>query len=219
MRAILKQLADLVATALVLPLVGMYGLAALVAGRDAAFPGWSQAMSLLPGMSGVALARRIQELRPSVRILFMSGYTADVIVHHGIVDEGTVAWDDDYLYLGAEVVDNVNDVDDPAPADHRWYYKDSICWFIEAPRDDAPEQSARPLVLHGGTATLCDMKQPRPHAWLAVLLAIFVPSLPLRAAENQEDPFARQRDRMVERDIAGRGVEHEATLKALRSES
>ena len=50
-----------------------------------------------------------------------------------------ISWDDHNLYLGAEVVDNVNDVDDPAPADRRWYYKDSICWFIEAPHDDAPE--------------------------------------------------------------------------------
>jgi hypothetical protein len=33
----------------------------------------------------------------------------------------------------------VNDVDDRAHADRRWYYKDSICWFIEAPRDDALE--------------------------------------------------------------------------------
>ena len=57
MRTILKQLVNLAAGALVLPLVGMYGLAALVAGRALAFPGWSQAMSLLPGLSGVYLRR------------------------------------------------------------------------------------------------------------------------------------------------------------------
>ncbi len=50
-----------------------------------------------------------------------------------------IAWDSTFLYFGAEVRDNVNDVDDPDPADHRWFFKDSICWFIEAPRDDAPE--------------------------------------------------------------------------------
>jgi len=44
------------------------------------------------------------------------------------------AWDATYLYFGAEVVDNVNDVDDPAHQPRRWYFKDSICWFIEAPR-------------------------------------------------------------------------------------
>jgi hypothetical protein len=45
-----------------------------------------------------------------------------------------IAWDDRYLYLGAEVKDNVNDVSDPAHEPKRWYYKDAICWFIEAPR-------------------------------------------------------------------------------------
>lgn len=45
-----------------------------------------------------------------------------------------IAWDDRYLYLGAEVKDNVNDVLDPAHEPKRWYYKDAICWFIEAPR-------------------------------------------------------------------------------------
>lgn len=44
------------------------------------------------------------------------------------------AWDDTYLYLGADVKDNVNDAADPAHEPKRWYYKDSICWFIEAPR-------------------------------------------------------------------------------------
>lgn len=45
-----------------------------------------------------------------------------------------MAWDDRYLYLGAEVRDNVNDVSDPKHEPKRWYYKDAICWFIEAPR-------------------------------------------------------------------------------------
>ena len=50
-----------------------------------------------------------------------------------------IAWDTENLYLGAEVRDNVNDVDDPNHQDKSWYAKDSICWFIEAPRDEAPE--------------------------------------------------------------------------------
>jgi hypothetical protein len=45
-----------------------------------------------------------------------------------------MGWDDKYLYFGAEAHDNVNDVDDPAHTPERWYYKDAICWFIEAPR-------------------------------------------------------------------------------------
>lgn len=47
-----------------------------------------------------------------------------------------IAWDERYLYLGAEVTDNVNDVEDPQHEPKRWYYKDAICWFIEAPRSD-----------------------------------------------------------------------------------
>jgi hypothetical protein len=45
-----------------------------------------------------------------------------------------IAWDEQFLYLGAEVQDNVNDVADPAHEPKRWYYKDAICWFLEAPR-------------------------------------------------------------------------------------
>lgn len=44
-----------------------------------------------------------------------------------------LAWDDKYLYFGAEVHDNVNDVLQDRPPD-QWYYRDSVCWFIEAPR-------------------------------------------------------------------------------------
>lgn len=50
-----------------------------------------------------------------------------------------MAWDDRYLYLGAEVVDNVNDVVESKHAPKRWYYKDAIAWFIEAPGDDIDE--------------------------------------------------------------------------------
>jgi hypothetical protein len=45
-----------------------------------------------------------------------------------------IAWDREYLYLGAEVHDNVNDVSDPQHEPKRWYFKDAVCWFIEAPR-------------------------------------------------------------------------------------
>ena len=54
-----------------------------------------------------------------------------------------IAWDNEYLYLGAEVTDNINDVTDPAHEPKRWYYKDAICWFIEAPRTAASEKIRR----------------------------------------------------------------------------
>ena len=43
---------------------------------------------VLPEMSGKDLAGKIMEIRPEVRTLFMSGYTADAITHHGVLDEG-----------------------------------------------------------------------------------------------------------------------------------
>lgn len=44
-----------------------------------------------------------------------------------------IAWDNEYLYFGAEVHDNYNDVSDPQHEPKRWYFKDAVCWFIEAP--------------------------------------------------------------------------------------
>lgn len=73
-----------------------------------------------------------------------------------------IAWDEQYLYLGAEVVDNFNDVEDTDPAPRRWFSKDSVCWFIEAPGDDAPENFAR------GDNAFCfviDATRPDYAAW------------------------------------------------------
>ncbi len=43
---------------------------------------------VMPEMNGRDLAKNILSLYPGAKRLFMSGYTADVIAHHGILDEG-----------------------------------------------------------------------------------------------------------------------------------
>jgi two-component system cell cycle sensor histidine kinase/response regulator CckA len=43
---------------------------------------------IMPGLSGPDLANRLTELRPEVKVLYMSGYTDSAIVHQGILDEG-----------------------------------------------------------------------------------------------------------------------------------
>jgi FixJ family two-component response regulator len=39
-------------------------------------------------MGGKILAARLAEVCPSAKVLFMSGYTDNAIVHHGRLDEG-----------------------------------------------------------------------------------------------------------------------------------
>ena len=62
MKNALKGLANTIALLLVLPAYVLYRLAGLVLGREKAFPGWSQAFSLLPGLTGVYLRRAFYRL-------------------------------------------------------------------------------------------------------------------------------------------------------------
>lgn len=43
---------------------------------------------IMPGMNGRELGKRIAEIFPDIKHLFMSGYTADIIGQHGVLDEG-----------------------------------------------------------------------------------------------------------------------------------
>ena len=42
----------------------------------------------MPEMNGRELISRLQAFCPDLKRLFMSGYTANVIAHHGVLEEG-----------------------------------------------------------------------------------------------------------------------------------
>ncbi|HBB96464.1 MAG TPA: hypothetical protein DC054_13840 [Blastocatellia bacterium] len=41
---------------------------------------------VMPGAGGKVVAERLSALRPGIKVLFMSGYTDEAIVHHGVLD-------------------------------------------------------------------------------------------------------------------------------------
>jgi two-component system cell cycle sensor histidine kinase/response regulator CckA len=42
----------------------------------------------MPGMTGPELAQQLHASRPDLKILYMSGYTNDMVLRHGVEHEG-----------------------------------------------------------------------------------------------------------------------------------
>jgi virginiamycin A acetyltransferase len=62
MKPVLKALANGLAAVAVLPAYGLYMIGSAIVGAERAFPGWSQAVSMLPGISGVYFRRAFYRL-------------------------------------------------------------------------------------------------------------------------------------------------------------
>jgi CheY-like chemotaxis protein len=45
---------------------------------------------VMPRLDGRELASRLAALRPDLKVLYMSGYTDDVIAHRGVLAQGTL---------------------------------------------------------------------------------------------------------------------------------
>ncbi len=63
---------------------------------------------VMPEMSGRELADRLNTIRPDLRVLYMSGYTDDAIVHHRVLDPGIVLVSKPFTK--ASLLDRVRDV-------------------------------------------------------------------------------------------------------------
>jgi two-component SAPR family response regulator len=44
---------------------------------------------VMPRLGGRELAQRVAILRPATKVIFMSGYTVDAVVQHGVLVPGT----------------------------------------------------------------------------------------------------------------------------------
>lgn len=55
---------------------------------------------IMPGMSGAELATQLVQRRPTLKVIYASGYTAGEIGHHGVLDAGLVLVEKPYTRVG-----------------------------------------------------------------------------------------------------------------------
>jgi FOG: CheY-like receiver len=71
---------------------------------------------ILPGRSGRVIADIARKRRPTLRVLYTTGYSRDAIVHHGRLDPGVELIGKPFTFEGlARRVREVLDVPSPAP--------------------------------------------------------------------------------------------------------
>ncbi len=68
---------------------------------------------VMPEMNGRDLSGQITDLYPDIRLLFMSGYTANVIAHHGVLDKGVAFIQKPFSMV--DLTEKVREVLDMAP--------------------------------------------------------------------------------------------------------
>ena len=96
------------------------------------------------------------------RINRLTDHGSETHPNHDLQARYYIAWDEQYLYLAAEGWDNINDVEDPEPGKNRWWFMDAVAWYMEAPRDEAPES------FNQGDNAFCfviDPRKPDYGAW------------------------------------------------------
>ncbi len=68
---------------------------------------------VMPRMNGRQLAEQAQQIRPRIRVLYISGYTNDAIAHYGVLDPGL--WFLPKPYALSSLIAKVREVLDSAP--------------------------------------------------------------------------------------------------------